>query len=210
MKYESFLKWIERTSIYNSAKYKKAKSRVDAFSSLIPLDTELLLDFGCGNMYVDKLLSQNYPNLKIIGLDIIKHHNLDNSGFPNLTFQLYDGHWIPFPDNHFDCSLAVGALHHTDDPKKYLRELVRVTKNSKNIIILEHTYTTVFRWLFLQLNDSIRNYILAPEIMGPSNFLSEIQWNQLFHDLSLQVKEVKKVRPFSSLVNQTLFSLSKP
>jgi ubiquinone/menaquinone biosynthesis C-methylase UbiE len=210
MKYENFLKWIERTSIYKNAKYKKAKSRVVAFSSLIPSDTELLLDFGCGNMYVDKLLSQSYPNLKIIGLDMVKHHDLDNSGFPNLTFQLYDGHWIPFPDDHFDCALAVAALHHTDDPEKYLRELVRVTKKSKNIIILEATYTTVFGWLFLQLNDRVRNFILKPELKGPLNFLSENQWNQLFHDLSLQLKEVKKVRPFSILVNQTLFRLSKP
>ncbi len=209
MKYENFIKWLERTSVYKRAKYKKAKSRVAAFSRLIPFDTELLLDFGCGNMYVAKLLSQNYPNLKFIGLDMIKHHDLDNSEFPNLTFQLYDGHRIPFPDNYFDCSLALAALHHTDDPKKYLRELIRVTKNSKNIIILEATYTTVVGWLFLQLNHRIRNYILKPELQGPLNFLSENQWNQLFHDLSLQVEEVKKVRPFSILVNQTLFSLSK-
>lgn len=210
MNYENFLEWIESTSIYKSAKYKKAKSRAVAFTRFIPFDTKLLLDFGCGNMYLDKLLAQNYPNLKIIGLDIVKHHDLDNSGFPNLTFQLYDGHLIPFPDQIFDCSLAVGALHHTDDPKKYLKELIRVTKSSKDIIILEHTYVTALKWLFLQLNDRIRNYIFKPEIKGPLNYLSESQWNQIFHDLSLEVKEVRKVKPFSSLVNQVLFSLSTP
>ena len=209
MKYEHLLHWIERTSLYKNAKYRKARSRVDVISPLVPLSSELLLDFGCGNMYVDKLLSQLYPKLKIVGLDVIKHHDMDNSGFPNLTFRLYEGHRIPFPDNHFDCSFAAAALHHTDDPEKYLRELVRVTKNCHNIIILEATYTTFLGWLFLEFNDRVRNYFVKPELKGPLNFLSEDQWNRLFHDMSLQVKEVKKVRPFSILTNQTLYSVFK-
>lgn len=210
MRYKHLLNWIEQTSLFKRAKYKKARSRVDAISGLVPLSAGLLLDFGCGNMYVDKLLSQLYPELKIVGLDKITHHDLDNCGFPNLTFQLYEGHRIPFPDNHFDCSLAAAALHHTDDPEKYLRELVRVTKTCNNIIILEATYTTFLGWLLLEFNDRIRNYFVKPELKGPLNFLSEDQWNRLFHDMLLQVTEVKKVRPFSILSSQTIFCISKP
>lgn len=43
-------------------------------------------------------------------------------------FFLYDGTRLPFPDNEFDYVVSVSVLEHTDDPKLYLSELLRVTK----------------------------------------------------------------------------------
>jgi trans-aconitate methyltransferase len=88
--YENLLNWIESTSIYRRAKYKKVDSRLNAINGLVPDDSKVLLNFGCGNMYLDKLLARDFPDLKIIGLDIIEHHDMDISEFPNLTFHLYD------------------------------------------------------------------------------------------------------------------------
>lgn len=208
MSYKNLLNWVNSTSIYKTARDKKAKSRADALNGLLSDDSKIILDFGCGNMNLDKLLSQIYPNLQIIGLDTIKHHDIDISGFPNLTFQLHEGLEIPFPDNYFDCSLAAAALHHTNSPEKYLKEMVRVTRKGNNIIVLEATYTSILGWLALQVNDRIRNYILKPELKGPLSFLSEDEWSQLFEDLSLRVVEERKVRPYSVFLTQTLYCLS--
>ena len=42
---------------------------------------------------------------------------------------------IPFPDNHFNSSLALFSMHHLKDPAKGMREMERVTSGS--IVIAE-------------------------------------------------------------------------
>jgi len=41
----------------------------------------------------------------------------------------YDGQHIPFENNHFDLVTCVGVLEHVEDYKKFLSELMRVSKN---------------------------------------------------------------------------------
>jgi hypothetical protein len=99
------------------------------------------------------------------------------------------------------------VLHYTNSPERHLKGMVRVTRSGNNII-LEATYTSILGWLFLELNDRIRNYMLKPELKGPLNFLSEDKWIRLCEDLNLRVIEERKVGPFSIYLTQNLYCLS--
>lgn len=52
-----------------------------------------------------------------------------------IEFVLADIRDIPFPDNTFDCTTCISTLEHTQDHKKCLSELIRVTKPGKPIMM---------------------------------------------------------------------------
>ena len=88
-----------------------------------------LLDVGCGTGYFSRRFSQG--GLSVIGIDA----DLATLGFAQS--QHGDIHYIqgnalalPFPDNAFECSMAVTSLCFVDDPLPALREMWRVTRQS--------------------------------------------------------------------------------
>ncbi len=73
---------------------------------------------------------------------------------------------LPYPSNFFDFVLCAGAIHHTTDWKKSLKELCRVTKNNGHIYIeaygkggLVRDLTTALRIKF-KTSSSFRKLIL--------------------------------------------------
>jgi ubiquinone/menaquinone biosynthesis C-methylase UbiE len=93
-----------------------------------------LLDAGCGNgRYTIALKLLGYG--KVVGLDM-SHENISTaekrlkvSGIKDVAFQNGSVLNIPYPDNSFDSVFSNGVLHHTEDMKNGVKELLRVLKS---------------------------------------------------------------------------------
>ena len=79
-----------------------------------------VLDVGCGIGFV----SQLYPNFDITGIDVSEGMLSRN---PHRWLKA-PAEAIPFPDASFDYVICRSLLHHLEDPRKGLQEMVRVLK----------------------------------------------------------------------------------
>jgi len=78
-------------------------------------------------------------------------------GIPNLTFVQADATALPFADGEFDTVTMSFGLRNVNDPKKALRELLRVTKPGGRLVICEfsHPPSRSFNGLYRFYNDRI-------------------------------------------------------
>jgi len=161
-----------------------------------------LLDYGCGNMILTKHIKDN-TNINIVGIDMVDNNLSD------MPLLIYEGGKLPFEDNTFDSSLAVFVLHHCDNLRKALEELIRVTK--KKIIIIEEIYTNIFEKIILFTHDWIGNHLESWTVNIPLNFLPLKKWEGLFEDYDLIIDNIKRVYQFPcfNITNQIYFELSK-
>lgn len=88
-----------------------------------------ILDVGCGM----GIISELYPELDIIGIDISKGMLRHHKG--RHLFASADN--IPFPDSSFDSVVCRSVLHHLHRPEKALEEIKRVLKPSGRFVCWE-------------------------------------------------------------------------
>ncbi|SHF48391.1 Methyltransferase domain-containing protein [Caldanaerobius fijiensis DSM 17918] len=62
---------------------------------------------------------------------------LREAGIDNILFVNGDAHKMPFLDNTFDAVVTYNAMHHMNDYKKVLDEMMRVCKNEGKLLITE-------------------------------------------------------------------------
>jgi SAM-dependent methyltransferase len=78
---------------------------------------------------------------EVTGIDLsdgslaVANERKEESGITNATFRKMDILNCDLPDNTFDYSFSVGVLHHTGDPLKGFRHLVRVTKPGGIVVV---------------------------------------------------------------------------
>jgi SAM-dependent methyltransferase len=68
---------------------------------------------------------------------------------------LFDGQSLPFQNQAFDLVLAVDVIHHCEDPRLALDELLRCS--NQYFLIKDHSYQTVAGWCTLSLLDELGN-----------------------------------------------------
>lgn len=98
------------------------------------INAKKILDIGCG--------SKPYKNLfhfeEYIGIDIENEgHNHENEQID----VIYDGKYIPFAKESFDCILMFQVFEHVFEPEKLLGEINRVLKKNGEILL-----TVPFIW----------------------------------------------------------------
>jgi len=92
-----------------------------------------LIDVGCGTGHRVMPLAKHFGAREYVGLDhssasLAVARTLATELDLNATLQEADLFALPFPDASFDIVISQGVLHHTSDPWRGFRELVRICR----------------------------------------------------------------------------------
>jgi len=80
-----------------------------------------------------------------------------HGGIPNLSFVQADATQLPFGDDEFDAVTMSFGLRNVNEPKKALRELLRVTKPGGRLVVCEfsHPPSSGFNGMYRFYNDRV-------------------------------------------------------
>ncbi len=136
-----------------------------------------VLDVGCGDGSVDRLISERRPDLSIEGIDVLVRDKT------HIRVTPFDGTTIPFPDNSFDAVVFVDVLHHTHDPQVLLAEAKRVARDT--VVLKDHNMDGVLAETTLRFMDWIGN--ARHGVALPYNYWPEWKWRRTFDSMGLSV-----------------------
>ena len=188
-----FTKAIHDKFVYNR--------RMDLLSDIISnqlQDGERILDIGCGDGKIDKLIMDKKA-VDIYGVDVL----VRDKTF--ISVQKFDGEILPYKDNEFDVVMFIDVLHHIETPRNVLSEAKRVAR--KKIIIKDHLLEGIFAYSTLKFMDYFGNAHYGVNL--PYNYLSRSEWDDCFSELSLNPeKYTTKLNlypfPFSLIFDRNL------
>jgi SAM-dependent methyltransferase len=174
-----------------------------ALADLIPADARIL-DIGCGSGTLAKAIMALRPDVVIEGIDVLVRPGTD------IPVTEFDGHTIPWPDDHFDIALFVDVLHHTEAPARLLAEAKRVSR--RGIVIKDHLREGLFAEATLRFMDWVGN--AQHGVALPYNYLSNKEWRGIWADLDLEVEKIDEdvglyPAPFSWLFDRRLHFVAR-
>lgn len=122
----------------------KSKVDPDAFiqkfiAPSITINTQSILDVGCGSGIITATLSKLYPNISITGLDLseerFNHEKQAHSNLDNLTFVKANAKKMPFDNEQFDIVFIRFLLEYCQSPLSIIKEMTRITKPNGFVIL---------------------------------------------------------------------------
>ena len=95
-----------------------------------------LLDVGCGTGHWSQFFSD--CGFAVTGVDVSERmiKIAQSKNIPNASFQIGDGHSLPFKDNSFDVTAAITTLEFTGDAELVLQEMVRCTRKPSGQLLI--------------------------------------------------------------------------
>ena len=170
---------------YHSARVLSRRVKVLAthLATLAPSGAAIL-DVGCGDGQVARLLLDGRPDLTLTGVDVLAR---EKTAIP---VALFDGRTLPGADGSQDAVMLVDVLHHADDPRVLLREAARVSR--RWILLKDHTLEGFAAETTLRFMDRVGNARYGVAL--PYNFWTRAQWAGAFAELDLvPVKSITDV-----------------
>lgn len=141
-----------------------------------------VLDVGCGDGSIAKLVTLNKPGVSIEGIEFAPRVNCQIECKP------FDGKTIPYADASVDVCMFVDVLHHVPDShgiKRLLSEACRVSR--RYVLIKDHLSENPLDFKTLQFMDWVGN---RPHgVVLPYNYQSRAEWDSHFAHAGLSVKE---------------------
>ena len=135
-----------------------------------------VLDVGCGDGRIDRLICALRPDITVTGIDVMVRPATDAPVRP------FDGKTIPYDDGSFDVVMFVDVLHHTDDPEILLREARRVARQA--VILKDHTRDGFLAGPVLRFMDWVGN---APHgVVLSYNYWPQRRWHMAFTRIGLR------------------------
>lgn len=162
---------------------RRVKVLVEHFVQLIP-QGHRVLDVGCGDGLIDRLIMNARPDLEIVGVDVLVR------GETLIPVTHFDGRHLPYDDQSFDTVLFCDVLHHTDSVSELLHHAARVARHS--VLIKDHLLQGPFASLTLRFMDYVGN---APHgVALPYHYLTPHEWKEHFQQAGLRVrKEIREL-----------------
>ncbi len=153
----------------------------DALARALPANARVL-DVGCGDGSIDRMIMERRPDVTITGIDIMVR---PETHIPVATF---DGRTIPYADDSHDVVMFVDVLHHTEDPEVLLAEARRVA--SKAVVIKDHARDGLLAEPVLRLMDWVGNAPHGVEL--PYNYWPAARWRAAWDRLKLRVEQYEQ------------------
>lgn len=185
--------------------------RVATTRAVAPRAGERVLDLAAGTAASSVSLAAGGAHIVAADFSpgMIAEGRRRHGGIPNLEFVQADATDLPFADGEFDATTMSFGLRNVNDPKKALRELLRVTRPGGRLVICEFSHPparglnglyrfysdrilpTVARAVssnadaYDYLNESIRQW---PDQRALSGWIREAGWTHVAHrDLSFGI-----------------------
>jgi len=140
----------------NSGNYKKYKSSNPLMkivirnflknigNMVVNLDTDWILDAGCGEGFVLDYIQSN----KVVGIDISRSSlAMAQSKCKSSSFCMASAYNLPFPDRTFSLILALELLEHLEEPEKCLEEIRRVSAGHLIFSVPDEPYFQIMNML---------------------------------------------------------------
>jgi SAM-dependent methyltransferase len=142
-------------------------------AALLPPGSRVI-DIGCGDGSLGRLVAQNVPRVSITGIDVLVRPAC------HIPVQPFDGLSIPYPDDSFDVAMLVDVLHHAREARTLLQQAARV---APIILIKDHTRDGFLAGPTLRFMDWVGN---APHGVALSyNYWTSGEWETALTELSL-------------------------
>lgn len=183
-----------RNFIFNNFSKSWARGKYNRIKFFLDQD-DLLLDLGSGKCALSwKLRQEGYNTTPV---------DVQNLSFcSEIEPIIYDGKKLPFADNSFDKILLLTVLHHIPQPETVIKEALRT---ADELIIIEDVYSNPLQKYLTFFADSLFNF----EFIGhPHSNKTEKEWQKLFDDLGLEIKEKRKDKVLI-FFDQVTYYLSK-
>ena len=148
----------------------------DWCSGLIPLNSKVL-DVGCGDGRLARLIAEKRPDISIRGIDVLQRNDAV------MPIDTFDGKSIPYGEGSFDVVMFVDVLHHASRPMTLLEEAVRVARQA--IVIKEHLAEGSLAHLILRVMDWVGN--ARHGVALPYDYWSSAKWHRVFDQLGLRI-----------------------
>ncbi len=148
-----------------------------ALGEALPPDCSRVLDVGCGDGTISRMIMDSRPGLSLTGVDVLVRPET------HIPVTQFDGTHLPFEDGSFDAVMFVDVLHHTVDPAILLREARRVAR--KAVVLKDHSRDSMVSGPILRFMDWVGN--AHHGVVLPYNYWSTAQWNAAFRDIGLRV-----------------------
>ena len=111
--------------------------KIKKVAELLPEEGRCL-DIGCGTGALLEEIENNIPGLESYGVDA-EREAIDFIADKSKTLKekicLYNGIYLPFNSDAFNCACCLDVLEHVDDPGRLLKEIHRVLKPKASLII---------------------------------------------------------------------------
>ena len=133
--------------------------RVATTRAVAPRYGQRILDLAAGTGASSVALARSGAH--VIAADfspgMIAEGRRRHRGIPNLEFRQADATDLPFADDEFDTVTMSFGLRNVHDPKKALRELLRVTRPGGRLVVCEfsHPPSRAFGGLYRFYNDRV-------------------------------------------------------
>ena len=134
-----------------------------------------VLDVGCGDGRLARLIMRRRPDVCINGVDVLARPETE------IPVSLFDGATLPFESASVDVVMFVDVLHHTNDPMVLLREAARVTRGG--ILIKDHIAQGLFAGATLRFMDRVGNR--RHGVALPHKYWTRSQWENARRELEL-------------------------
>lgn len=154
---------------------RRTKVLSEALTHALPADCATVLDVGCGDGTISRMVMNARPGLSVTGVDVLVR------GTTHIPVTEFDGTHLPFPDQSFDAVMFVDVLHHTDNPAVLLREARRVARQA--VILKDHSRDSLLSGPILRFMDWVGN--AHHGVVLPYNYWSTMQWRTTFRTIGL-------------------------
>jgi SAM-dependent methyltransferase len=158
---------------------RRVRVLADLLSARIP-EAASVLDIGCGDGTIARLIAQNSPAVSIRGIEFAPRSTC------LVDCDAFDGTTIPHPSGSFDVCMFVDVLHHAPDEQGIARLLSEACRASRRFVLIkDHLCESRFDFRTLQFMDWVGN---RPHgVLLPYNYQSRAQWDRTFFQAGLKV-----------------------